>query len=864
MIIGWLAAQAVAMGSLAGSGWEVTFTNQATPEVRLDGSAIVAAEAVFWGPEWKWAQAEFGVEPGGAGASNGGAPFRGRVVDLGLLYRGKAKATAPNRLRVEYEQEATRKLDGVIGGGLEFRLHPPAGARAPKLLPGNRGWSWEPEAGKVIAVEFDPPAASVYFEQGDAKRIRAFLLAEGVEAGRKSVAMTVALPEGGKVGKSLDERYGPVDRSKWFKNVLVDKSGKVEGSPVDLRFLNAGAVPAGVRGPVRAEGDALVFADGTPARFWGANLQAYALFRTPREEVPAQARRLAMLGFNLARIHHHDSARWVQPSAIAPGADSRRLDEAALDALDWWIANLEREGIHIWLDLHVGRPFRQGDGIPGFAELLKEGGEAKGFGLINPRVGELMREFNEKYLGHVNPYTRRAYKDDPAVVGLLITNENDLTHHFGNLFLPDKGNPHHQSLFQELAGAFCADAGLPVDRALRTWEPGPAKAVLNELEHRFHRGMIRHLREQVGTKAPIATTNTWGNMPLYGLPALTAGDVIDAHSYGKAEFLSADPGREANFAHWLAAAQVEGKPLTITEWNAEYPAADRFISAIYVAALAGFQGWDAPMIYGYSQDPFPAAGEERRAWPFSTYNDPAQMALMPVAALLYRRGDIAPARKTYRVALTPAQLFGEEISPETAAALRTIPEQSRLVIGLPNTNELSWDRATTPVPGAVVVADPRRSYLPAGATSVASDTGQISRDWKAGTLKINTPRTQAVAGWLGGHPVATADVSVTLDTPKGVVAVASLDGRPIATSRKLLLTAIGRALPAAEDREPFSSEPIKGVVTIRSDAESLRLIPVNGAGEALEPLPVAKGGGGKGYEISLPAASGSHWFLLQP
>lgn len=858
--IGWLAAQAALTGMLAASDWEVALTNQATPEIRRDGAAIVTAETVFWGPEWKWAQADFAVVPGSA--SEGSASFRGKVADLGLGYAGRARVVAPNRLRVEYDQEASRNLDGVIGGGLEFRLRPAPGAPEPRLLPENRGWTWEPEPGKALAVEFEPPAARVHFEQGGTTRIRAFLLAESAKAGRKAIAMTITLPEGGTIGKSLDERYGSVNRAKWFKDVLLDKNGKVEGAPVDLRFLNAGSVPAGRRGPVRAQGDELVFADSTPARFWGANLQAYALFRTPREEVPAQARRLAMLGFNLARIHHHDSARWVHPSLIAPGADSRSLDAAALEALDWWIVNLEREGIHIWLDLHVGRPFRQGDGIPGFAELQKEQGEAKGFGLINPRVGELMREFNEKYLGHVNPYTRLAYKDDPAVVGLLITNENDLSHHFGNLFLPDKGNPYHQSLFQELAGAFCADAGLPIDRALRTWEPGPSKIVLNELEHRFHREMIRHLRGQVGTKAPVATTNTWGNMPLSGLPSLTAGDVIDAHAYGKAESLSADPAREATFAHWLAAAQVEGKPLTITEWNTEYPAADRFATAIHIAALAALQGWDAPMIYGYSQDPFPDAAKDRRAWPFSTYNDPAQMALMPIAALLYRRGDVAPARNTFRLALTPEQLFGEELSPETAAALRTIPEQSRLVIGLPNANELSWDRATAAPPGATTIADPHRSYLPEGSTSVTSDTGQVSRDWRAGTLKIDTPRTQALAGWLGGKSIATTDLAVALATPKGAVALASLDGEPIPSSRKLLLTAIGRAIPSEDGKEPFYSEPIAGTVTIRSDAEALRIIPVTGTGATMEGAPAKKTG--KTFAIPLPDKAGTHWFLLQP
>ena len=70
-----------------------------------------------------------------------------------------------------------------------------------------------------------------------------------------------------------------------------------------------------------------------------------------------------------------------------------------------------------------------------------QGAEAKGYCYFNDRVEALMQDFNEKYLSHVNRYTGLAYKDDPAVMGLLVTNENDLTCHFGNLMLGDKNNP---------------------------------------------------------------------------------------------------------------------------------------------------------------------------------------------------------------------------------------------------------------------------------------------------------------------------------------------------------------------------------------------------------------------------------------
>jgi hypothetical protein len=53
------------------------------------------------------------------------------------------------------------------------------------------------------------------------------------------------------------------------------------------------------------------------------------------------------------------------------------------------------------------------------------------------------------YLNHVNSYTGLAYKDDPAVISVLITNENDLTQHFGNALLADKNVPIHNAIFSE-------------------------------------------------------------------------------------------------------------------------------------------------------------------------------------------------------------------------------------------------------------------------------------------------------------------------------------------------------------------------------------------------------------------------------
>ena len=393
--------------------------------------------------------------------------------------------------------------------------------------------------------------------------------------------------------------------ANWFRDAL-----RWDESPVDLSFLNAGDRPAGRHGFIKVAGDKLVFEDGTPARFWGTNLAGPVLFSTPHENVPRQARRIAQLGYNLVRIHQQD-ANWVRPNIFGNDAkDTRHLDPRSLAALDYWIKCLEDEGIYIWLDMHYLREIKPADGVTvGRDEISRAKGIMWGFNYVNPQLISLMQEFQHQYLSHVNMHTRVAYKDDPAIVGVLITNENDLSFHFGLQFLTDKKNPVHQRLFEREMGAFAETTGLAPNQIWRSWEPGPSKYWLCELEHRFNRTMIDQLRSD-GVKVPIATTNLWGQNTLFSLPPLTDGDVIDVHTYGTAEALSTDPHRSANFLTWAASARVHGKPLVMSEWNVPFPEVDRFTAPLYVASIAALQGWNAPLIYNYSQVALQAPGPE--------------------------------------------------------------------------------------------------------------------------------------------------------------------------------------------------------------------------------------------------------------
>ncbi len=645
---------------------------------------------------------------------------------------------------------------------------------------------------------------------------------------------------------------GP-SRRGWWKGVFPP--GRC---PVDLRFLNSPHRPAGRTGFVRARGGDLFFGDGTPARFWGCNVQAYALFSS-KKAVRRQAERIARLGFNLVRLHHHDSTGWVSPTVIdksRPGTG--RLDPAGMDGIDWWIACLKEQGVFVWLDLQVGRRLKKGDGVDGWTEVARRGGDPRGFCFVNDSIRKRMEEFDRKYLSHVNKYTGSAYKDEPAVLGILLSNENDLAAHFGNLFLPGKKNPYHRRLFMARVRAFAKRTGLPAGRLWRTWEPGPSKILLADMEHAWFLSMIEFLRG-MGVRQLVAAGTSWGGMPLTGLSSLRAGDLVDVHAYGREGFLRADPAERPNFAAWIAAARLEGKPLACTEWNlGRFPARDRFAAPLYVASLASFQGWSALMLYGYAQVSLdgPPRGNN-----WSSFTDPALMGAMPAAALLFRRGDVAPARKTARVLVAREDLYGKARTPRNSAALRTLPELHRMVLSLADVPELDWDGPSRPGPGpSFAVKDLDRSFPGKKAGRVVSDTGELVRDWKAGFQSIDTPRTQAVQGEVGGRVIGLKYARFRIRTRSCLVCFSSLDGRALPASRRILLTALARALPSPGNRLPFFSEPVEGEVELAAGRVRF-LRPLGGDGRKGKRVTLSRRKGA--LLVPLDRKAGTHWFLLE-
>lgn len=173
--------------------------------------------------------------------------------------------------------------------------------------------------------------------------------------------------------------------------------------------------PAGAKGFVTAR-DGHLFAGEKRLRIFGVNMAFGGNFPT-HADAEKVAARMAKFGINCVRFHHMDTA--TAPTGILQ-KDRRTLDSEALDRLDYFIAQLKKNGIYANLNLHVGNAY------PDMPKWEGGSGYFKGVDNFFPPMIEQQRNYARALLTHVNPFTGKAYIDEPAVALIEINNENGL------------------------------------------------------------------------------------------------------------------------------------------------------------------------------------------------------------------------------------------------------------------------------------------------------------------------------------------------------------------------------------------------------------------------------------------------------
>jgi hypothetical protein len=584
------------------------------------------------------------------------------------------------------------------------------------------------------------------------------------------------------------------DTSGWW---AVTPPARADGTRLDLAWMND--KPAGSRGFVTVKGGHFATADGARLRFWGTDLVGPSHFMSADADA-LLARRLARLGVNLVRLHMPDAA-WSEQNLFTTGADNTlTLDPARLDQLDALVAALKAEGIYVYVDWMVARRFRPGDGVMD-ANGLEDG--AKGAIHFDPRIIELEKLYATQLLGHKNPYLGHPLAADPCYLASEIINESSILSGFGEQKMPE-------SYWAELQEQFHAagNAG-PLTRFSFDWDTQRLKPVLNADNAAatlafLHGAWVAQCRSLKSFQRKLSPHGLLAGSNM-GLPVLAdldgdaKLDYMDTHAYWDHPQVWNIPGSWSDIAHApfddraqlkapfegsllfnLSQAAVEGKPLLVTEWNDCFPNQYRLEGPVLMAAYASLQDWDGLLQFASTAE-LPGAVALSQ---FNINTRPDNEALYQLGALVFRRGLLKAAPLAVVEPVSDAQVLGGGSRSDW------LFEHPWLPLAVKVAKRFTGAKAQ-PLPAL----DQAQAYDHPDQQRVDSSSGELSLDYGAGRLRVDSPQVQGFAGALGGaEGLETAGLRLSVDAahPWAGVLAASLDGKPLAQSRRLMLVAVGR------------------------------------------------------------------------
>jgi hypothetical protein len=333
-------------------------------------------------------------------------------------------------------------------------------------------------------------------------------------------------------------------------------------------------------------------------------------------------------------------------------------------------------------------------------------------------------------------------------------------------------------------------AGVTPPAALDHWR------FLIETERGVTAGLAGYIRKDLQVKSLVYDTQA-----SYGEVAGVErendlSDLVDMHGYWEHPSSWNDDWTIRNIsqitADWggtlgdIAVHRVAGKPFTVSEYNVPTPNDHAAETLPMLAAFGCFQDWDA--IYPYTYLDFKREWEADRIVGFFDFaGHPGKLAFAPAAALAFRQGLVAPGTKPVILTIPAGR------APESWAA------------GKQSVGDM-WKKAGVPVSSSALRRLEVRFAQGAGepfATEKVepgpvrkSDTGEIA--WTpAGdfSFAVNTPAWRMLAGRVSGRTVELGDLSVEFGKMAfnyACLAVTSLDEKPVAESKKVLVTLASR------------------------------------------------------------------------
>lgn len=543
------------------------------------------------------------------------------------------------------------------------------------------------------------------------------------------------------------------------------KPDVVPGSILDLTDI-VPREPCGAHGRLVVKGDHFEFADkpGERVKFVGMNLHSYACYHT-MEEARLLVDRFVKHGYNAVRFHNYEND-YMGLTMGAP--DEATPVPERFEGLDNLVEVCRERGLYVTVDLHIGRAVtykRLGIDKPG--KTVR--GEIKALYLTNKIAKENFKTFIRGFLTHVNSHTGRRYADEPTLALVSVVNESACS---WRQFFGEKCDP-------------CA------------------------LEYDFMREMRALIRDELKSDVPLTSNNS---SPVFCLQASRQYDYdyVDDHfyfdhpqwpedkRYGKSGWL---PIYTANRRYLAEDGEVPrgaictrmwGKPFVITEFNWCVPSVYRSYAGLLVGALAALQDWDGVWRYLWSHDHTRALHPETsNIAKLESTGDPLALAAERALMCLFLRGDLQP--------LAPRASF---FIPKGALDIHK-PGHDRVWHDQFKFPDAAWFvRLGTAMDTAP--SDSRHDFVyPAGVRTPPEEAAKLLRldelkrgggaieiDRARNAFTVSTPRTCGGAVEKGAFTAGALEVDVGNEIT--AFWASAMDGQPLATSERILLTHLPR------------------------------------------------------------------------
>jgi hypothetical protein len=603
----------------------------------------------------------------------------------------------------------------------------------------------------------------------------------------------------------------------------------------DWRSMNEPV--AGQDGFVRADkaGD-FVLGSGLPARFWGVTTYVgrepsfvrKPLGRQSEPDLAYHARFLAKRGVNLVKV-----LAAIYPDAAAqPDAPLEAINPADREWIWKTVAAMKKEGIYTTITFYW----------PASAAVNPAWGlgtdDLQGLLFFEPRMQAAYRSWLRQLFAEKNPYTGLTLAEDPSIAFITLVHEDSLL-----FWTIEKLKGANRAL---LAGRFkdwVKEKYGSLDEARRAWNnekvagdteaqfgflpafqllpTGNANArrsadqteFLTQTMRQFYAGTTEFLRKEIGFK-PLINAGNWRPLSeptMFDAERFAYGptDIDGFNRYfgavhqgaqsvwmvGEGDLLFNRSVLREPSAFPLNIRQVEGRPFIMNESSWTAPNAYVAEGPLMVAAYSALIGFDGFLWYATKDDdwspPQSANGYTPglAKWDIAT---PDTLGQFPGDSLLFRRGDVKRAESAFHETRNLSSLWNREL-PAVPESTIMDPNPAAKADGGTSGN---LSTATQFLAGPVHVGfstgkvAPPPEHVPADTAGglARSPTKELALDWKKNVFTLDTPTAQGAAAFFAkAGPIKTRDLQIESSSPYGTVLAISLDSKPLADSRRVLV-----------------------------------------------------------------------------